>query len=338
MKKSYLKYLDDEVGDELSQEEELLKLRQQRLEQAALRLEQRERHLKLQEEKTRLLEEKRRAEEVERRRLKLKKVFTAFIKGVGSVAAVASSIVALLSYLRQEAQCSTEAARAYRSIINILEQMLAAIKSGGNVSKRAFISVFDKLSEAVKYVWNNAKQRFVKSESLIIHDSAILVNCIRRDIAFKLGSKKLITDSSYIYLSNRYSDIASDYVDRALRICDRKYVDLFPLAIPAGITLTKATIVPLLLTILKAGAISGVAGAIKGPLMENITKPICTRIINNIKLAAANKKPDQSYLQAIGGKISSDMDTLIDILNREKSFIGSKLESAWNKVKGLFKK
>jgi hypothetical protein len=335
MKKLYHRHIDDEVS---STENELLKLRQQRLEQAALRLEQRERHIKLQEEKTRLLEEKRRVEEVERRKRKFKKVFFAFLKGVGSVAAVATSIVGLLSYLRHEAQYSPEAARAYRSIIMILEQMLSVVKHGGSLAKRAFIGVFDNLTKAVKFVWESAKKRFSKSAAKAKQDSAIIARYIKRDVAFKLGGRRLRMDSSYAYISNRHADAASCYVNRAILIYDRKHKDLFPLAIPAGIAISKATIVPLLLGIAKAGAIAGVANAIKEPLKENITKPIIDRIVGNIKQAAANKSADQTYLQAIGEKISSDMNTLLNILKREKSFVASKLEAAWNKVKGLFKK
>ena len=134
MKKSYLKYLDDEVS---SPEEELLKLRQQRLEQAAIRLEQRERNIKLQEEKTRLLEEKRRAEEIERRKNKLKKAFFTFLKGVGSVAAVGTTISGLMTALGEAAQSSPEADRLYRSIMRILDQMLSAVRHGGSLAKNA---------------------------------------------------------------------------------------------------------------------------------------------------------------------------------------------------------
>lgn len=338
MKKSYLKYLDDEIS---SPEEELLKLRQQRLEQAAIRLEQRERHIKLQEEKTRLLEEKRRAEEIEKRKQRLKKVFVAFLKGVGTVASVATAIVGLLSYLRQEAQYSPEAAMAYRGIINILEQMLSAIKHGGSIAKDAFLGMFNKLSKAVKYVLNAAKDRYLSIARVVKHDSNAIAKYIKKDVAIKLRASRLRTDSSF-YRTNRYADSASNYVNRAIRVYDRRHGDLFPLAIPAGIALSKATIIPLLITILKTGVISGiasgVAGAVKEPLKENITKPLCDRIINNIKLAAANKRADQTYLQAISEKISSDMNTLLNILKREKSFIATKLESAWNKVRGLFKK
>lgn len=336
MKSSRLKYRDDEVAADI----ELSALKREQLVQAAMRLEQNERYLRLQEEKTRLLEEKRRAEEIERRKEKLRRIFSLYYlkKGAITAAKVAGAITALLMLLREASLSSPVAARAYRSIIRVLEQMLIAVQHGAPIAKDAFVRVFGKISGAVKSVYKFMAQKVAERMAKAKHDSAIVRKCIRKDAFYKLGGRNFRMDASYAYTSNRYADTASNYVNRAIRVYDKRYGDIFPLAIPAGIAISKATIVPLLLTILKAGAIAGVAGAIKEPLKENITKPICDRIINNIKQAAANKNADQTYLQAIGEKISSDMNTLLNILKREKSFIASKLEAAWNKVKGLFKK
>lgn len=335
MKKLYRRYMDDEIS---SPEDELLKLRQQRLEQAALRLEQRERHIKLQEEKTRLLEEKRHAEEIERRKKKFRKALILFIKGVGSVVAVGTSIVGLLSYLRQEAQYSPEAARAYRSIITILEQMLAVVKHGGSLAKRSFLEVADKLSKAVKYVWESAKQRFAKAAARANKDSAIIIKYIKKDAAIKCGSAKRMKMDSSIYSFNRYDAIASKYVNRAIRMYDRKYSDIFPLALPAAAMTIKTTVLPVLIPLLKAGVVTGIGGAISGTLKDNILNPILKRIIESLKAVAAYKGEDETYLQALGNKISADMEKLIGILKKEKAFVANKLEAIWNRIKGLFKK
>lgn len=336
----HLKYNDDDVNDIINREEELLNLRQKRIEQAAIRLAQKEQHLKIQEEKIRLLEEKRRAEAIEKRNKRLKKIFLGFLKGVGSVASVVAAIVGLLSYLRQESQYSPEAAIAYRSIIRVLEQMLSAVQHGGSLAKSVFLKVFGKITSAAKYVYNLAKDRYEKSLQLVKRDSAITKRLIKRDVSLKLKGAKFVTDS--YYKPNGRIDYASNCVNRAIKIYDKKHVDIFPLAIPAAVTVFKVTLLPVLIGILKTAAISGltagIAGAIKEPLKENIVDPIVKRIVNNIKQVTANRQPDQTYLEAVFGKISSDMETLINILKKEKSYLASKLEPVWNRIKKLFKR
>lgn len=329
MRKSYRRYIDDEIS---SPENELLKLRQQRLEQAAIRLEQRERHIKLQEEKTRLLEEKRRAKEIERKNKKLKRMFFGFLKGVVAAGAVVTTIIGLISELGEAAQTSPVADRAYRSIMRILEQMLSAIKHGGSLAKRAFASVFDKISSVAKSLWDHAKQRFARVEANQVHDSKIIARYIKKDVAIKLGAThRMRTDSSICSFSKREA-IASKYVNRAIRLCDKKYNDIVGTVATVGFL--HGTILPLLLAIAKGAAIAGLAKSISEPISKNITGPIINRIVNNIKLAAANKG-DKTYTEAILGKIKSDMNTLMSILSREKSYAAGKLESAWNRVSGM---
>lgn len=329
-------FSDIDETAEKTEQEGLLELKKRKLEQAAMRLEQKERHLKIQEEKTKLLEEKRRLEEIEKRRRRLKKVFSAFLKGIGTVAAVGTSIVGLLSYLRQEAQYSPEAARAYRGIINTLEQMLSSVRHGGSLAKRIFLGVFDKILFATKKLFEIAKGKFIKSKKIHDDRSKIIQHYIKRDISIKLGGKKRMRTDSSVYRFNKYDAAASNYVNRAIRIYDKRHNDI--VGILAVSSLSKAVIIPILLSILKASAITGIGGAITGPLKENITDPIIKRIIGNLKLAASNKGADETYLQAIGKKVSEDMTKLLGILKKEKAFVANKLESSWNRIKGMFNK
>lgn len=328
-----LKYIND---DDFLSEEELLKIKQQRIEQAAIRLEQKERHLKLQEEKVRLLEEKRRLEEIERRKRSLKKAFFAFLKGVGTIAAVGTSIMGLLSYLRQEAQYSQEAAVAYRSIIRILEEMLSAVRHGGRLTKIIFIKVFDKISSVTKSLWRQSQKRFFKTKASYEYKSKVMDRYIKKDAAIKLGIKNRLKLDSSVYSFNKYDEIASAYVNRSIRLYDRKYNDIIGMI--AWPSLASKVLVPILIPMLKTAVIGGVAGAITGSLKSNVTDPIIKRIVNNIKLVAENKSQDETYIQAIGNKISEDMSKLLNILKKEKAYVSTKLESVWNRIKGLFKK
>ena len=336
MKTSRIKYRDDDVATDI----ELSALKREQLVQAAMRLEQNERYLRLQEEKTRLLEEKRRAEEIERRKEKLRRIFSLYYlkKGAITAAKVAGAITALLMLLREASMSSPVAARAYNSIIRVLEQMLIAVQHGAPIAKDAFMRVFGKISSAVKSVYKFMAQKVSERVAKFKHDSAIMTKCIRKDAFFKLGGRKFRMDASYAYTSNRYYDRASIYVNKAIRLYDKKHADIFPLAIPAGIAISKATVIPLLLGILKAGAIAGVSKGVGDALKENVLKPIIMRIIATLKDIAAHKDADETYLQTVGKKLKDDMTKLIAILKKEKAFVATKLEAAWNKLKGLFSK
>lgn len=320
------------IKDFASEDINLEALKREQLVQAAMRLEQNERYLRLQEEKTRLLEEKRRAEEIERKKEKLKKIFSLYYIKKGAIAAakVAGAITALLMLLREASLSSPVAARAYRSIIRVLEEMLIAVQHGAPIAKDKFLKVFGKLSGAVKSVYEfivkKTSERIAKSK----HDSAIIRKCIRRDAFLKLGGHNFRMDSSYIYSSNRYCDKASAYVNRAIRVYDKKYSDLLP-----GVFIGAAKLlIPLLIPILKAGVIKGIGDAVS----KTIIMPIINRVITNLQDIANYKGDDETYTQALGKKIKADMDKLIAILKKEKAFIASKLEAAWNKFKGLFGK
>lgn len=336
MKTSRIKYRDDDVATDI----ELSALKREQLVQAAMRLEQNERYLRLQEEKTRLLEEKRRAEEIERRKEKLRKIFSLYYlkKGAITAAKVAGAITALLMLLREASMSSPVAARAYNSIIRVLEQMLIAVQHGAPIAKDAFMSVFGKISKAVKSVYKFMAQKVSERVAKFKHDSAIMTKCIRKDAFFKLGGRKFRMDASYAYASNRYYDRASVYVNKAIRLYDRKHKDLFPLAIPVAAVGFKATVLPILISILKTGAIAGISKGVATALSKTIFIPIIKRIIENLQDISKYKGSDETYTQALGKKISADMKKLIDILKKEKAFIATKLEVAWNKLKGLFNK
>ena len=138
-------------------------------------------------------------------------------------------------------------------------------------------------------------------------------------------------DSS-LYSFNKYDAMASRYVNKAIRIHDKKYNDVVGTVATVGVL--NGVILPLLLSIAKGAAIAGLAKSLSSPIEKNITGPLIKRIVDNIKHAAENKG-DATYTEAIFGKIKSDMNTLMNILSREKSFATDKLMSAWDRVKGM---
>ena len=151
-------------------------------------------------------------------------------------------------------------------------------------------------------------------------------------LAIKFGRIRRMKFDSSLYSFNKYDAMASRYVNKAIRIHDKKYNDVVGTVATVGVL--NGVILPLLLSIAKGAAIAGLAKSLSSPIEKNITGPLIKRIVDNIKHAAENKG-DATYTEAIFGKIKSDMNTLMNILSREKSFATDKLMSAWDRVKGM---
>lgn len=310
----------DDLQSELTQEA----LRRERLAQSAIRIEQKARHMRIQEEKTKLAEERKRAEEIEKRNRRLQKILTLYHvrKVMVSAAEIASALAAILGLLRIAAESSPVAASAYNGIIRGLEQALLVVKTGVSIPFKLIMGLLKNLSKAVGFVFRKTS-RF---------DSASVHRAIHKDFKNKINSAFGRRVDNSFYSRNRNNRLASKYVNLAIRMHDARYNDIVGTVATVGVL--HGTIMPLLVAILKGAAIAGLAKSISEPLKKNVTEPIISRIVNNIKLAAANKG-DKTYTEAILGKIKSDMNTLTSILAREKSFAGDKVISAWDKIKGM---
>lgn len=311
--------LYDDLHSELTKEAQ----RRERLAQSAIRIEQKAQHMRIQEEKIKQAKERKRAEEIERRNQKLQKVLTLYHlkKVMVSAAEIASALAAILGLLRIAAESSPVAASAYNGIIHGLENALLAVKAGVSIPFKLIMGLLKALSKAVKFVFRAGR-----------HDSAVIRDAIHKDIINKIKAAHGRRVDSSFYLTNRQNKIASRYVNRAIRIHDKKYNDVVGTIATVGVM--QGTMMPLLLAIAKGAAIAGLAKSISKPIEQNITGPIIKRIVDNIKRAAENKG-DATYTEAIFGKIKSDMNTLMSILSREKSFAVDKLKSAWDRVKGM---
>jgi hypothetical protein len=120
--------------------------------------------------------------------------------------------------------------------------------------------------------------------------------------------------------------------NRAIRIHDTRYNDIVGTA--AFIIFFKTTILPILVGILKGAAIAGLGGAISGPLKEKVVNPILSRLISHGKLLIANKG-DQTYTETLIKGIKVDMGKLLAVLKKEGAYVGNKLSSAYQKIRGI---
>lgn len=93
--------------------------------------------------------------------------------------------------------------------------------------------------------------------------------------------------------------------------------------------------IPVLLGILKAAAISGIAGAIAEPIKRRVTEPIINRIIGNLKEIIASKGSNETYTQTLWRGIKADLKKLADFLKNEASPFYSKVKALSNKAEQI---
>lgn len=162
---------------------------------------------------------------------------------------------------------------------------------------------------------------------------------VRNDIRARLAFAR------YGYVPKRYNDSRSTrrltrqqkmrvrrLADHAIRIHDRRYNDIIGLIAFKAILVK--SILPVLIPLLKAAAVSGVGGAIAGGLKEKIVNPLLGRIINRAKQLNA-EKGDGTYTQALIKGIKEDMGRLIAVLKKEGAFVSSKIQGLFNKIRGV---
>lgn len=161
---------------------------------------------------------------------------------------------------------------------------------------------------------------------------------VRDDIRARLAL------AHYGYVPKRYSDSQSVFLtksqkrrvrrlaDRSIRLHDRRYNDI------VGLLAFKAVLVksilPVLIPLLKAVAISAASGAIAGGLKEKFVNPLLNRIINRGKQLVA-EKGNGTYTQALIKGIKEDLGRLIAVLKKEGAFVSSKIQGLFNKIRGL---
>lgn len=162
---------------------------------------------------------------------------------------------------------------------------------------------------------------------------------VRDDIRARLAFAR------YGYVPKRYNDSRNTkrltkrqakqvrrLADRAIRIHDRRYNDIIGLIAFKAVLMK--SILPVLIPLLKAVAISAASGAIAGGLKEKFVNPLLNRIINRAKQLNA-EKGDGTYTQALIKGIKEDMGRLIGVLKKEGAFISSRIEGLFNKIRGV---
>ena len=93
--------------------------------------------------------------------------------------------------------------------------------------------------------------------------------------------------------------------------------------------------IPVLLGILKAAAISGIAGAIAEPIKRRVTEPIITRIIGNLKEIIASKGSNETYTQTLWRGVKDDLRKLAEFFKKEASPLYAKVKALSNKAEQI---
>ena len=148
-------------------------------------------------------------------------------------------------------------------------------------------------------------------------------------------------------LTKKQARLVRQIADRAIRMHDADLVlsrpvghsgysqhqDVIGIAIFSGTFLK--LILPLLGSFLIKSVGAGVANSVAMTLKENVVGPLVKKIIERGKALAASKGKDETYTQAIIQGIKEDMNKLVAILSKEKSFIGQKIVGLWNKIRNV---
>lgn len=154
----------------------------------------------------------------------------------------------------------------------------------------------------------------------------LIANEIRSTLALaRYGylPKRYNDSTRYTYLSKRQARRIRRLADRAIRIHDRKYNDIIGIvAFQAGMAL--------LIPLLKAALASTVADNIK----QSVFNPLIQRIFDRFKMIKESKG-DGTYTEAIVNEIKSDMEKLLAALKKEGSYLFSKIQSLWQKIRGI---
>lgn len=204
--------------------------------------------------------------------------------------------------------------------------------------KMKYGSAFQPIVDFVKAQINKIKSGAFKGRIVEIKNKikSMLQRPLSRDeIQRDPNAKQIVvtvsrmSDSAIKVVSNKVEMIVDNKANQLIRRYDRKHNDLLGAAMFA--TAFKTLIIPLLLGLLKAGAIAGIAGSLK----ENILNPLLRRLIGYGKSLVANKTADNTYTDAIISKIKADMTKLLAVLKREGSSIYSRLAAPFNKIKSL---
>lgn len=138
---------------------------------------------------------------------------------------------------------------------------------------------------------------------------------------FYYGKKKKKTDSLSVIM--RKND--ANY----LRSCGIRHADSVLIASFASVA------IPVLLGILKAAAISGIAGAIAEPIKRRVTEPIINRIIGNLKEIIASKGNNETYTQTLWRGVKADFRKLADFLKSEASPFYAKVKALSDKAEKI---
>lgn len=306
----------------------------ERLAQSRIRLEQQQRHIAVQEEKNRLREEKIRQEKIEKRIKLLKRLFIEYPLKVGVAAVkIAAKIVtvagSLFLLLREAAQFNPSAAYLYNEVITTITGLVERVKN--RTLRENVGAIFDKMLSLVKSAFKR------RTDSV---NKALLNKAIRDEYsslvfyAMNMKVPKSFTDSVKSHrIPKRYRDMANKIVSRRIRLHDKKYNDMVGTTVVAGGL--AATILPILLGILKAGIIGGIASALSAPIKEKVTMPMVNNLVDHIKNIIKSKDKDEKYTEALIKQFKFDFENFLDLLRQEKSYIYPQLAARWQKIKGM---
>ena len=307
----------------------------ERLAQSRIRLEQKEHHLKIQEEKNRLRKEKLRQERIEKTIKTLKRLFIEYpLKAGKALIVITAKIVSvagtLFFLLREAAQFNPSAYALYNQIITTVSNLVEEAKN--RTLRENVGAVFDKILSMVKSAF---KRRNTDS-----FDRKLLNKAIKDErsalVFYAMGTlpPKSFNDSVRRHnIPKTYRDKAIKIVSKKIRLHDKRYNDVVGTAIVA--TGLGAKILPLLLGLLKAGVIGGIAGAISAPLKENITQPMIKSLVDKIKEIIRTKDQDQTYTEALLKAFKLDFDNFLQILKKEKSWAYTQLSGQWQRLRGM---
>ena len=137
------------------------------------------------------------------------------------------------------------------------------------------------------------------------------------------------TDSMYFCASPSEKRLIRKIADRSIRLYDKRYNDLIGSSL--FISIFTSLILPLLMNMLKNSIASGINESIK----KKIVDPILDRLIGYGKSLVGGHDRDEAYTDTIIRNVKSDMSSLVNILNRERSSIAGKVSGLFSKIKNV---